>query len=131
MSTNYNIPGVRSVGSFSETEYKIGGGHRFMNATIGSGCLDAGNTDNAKQLRKGLCLGKLTSGGKYQHYDDAASDGTQTAVAFLDETVSVKNADALARICVGGGGIDEDKVIGLDANGKTDLANYFDFRFSQ
>lgn len=130
MSDIYNVPGVRTIGSFSETEYKIGGGHHFQNATIGSGCLDVGNTDNTKHLRKGLCLGKLTSGGKFQHYDDDASDGTQTAVCFLDETVSVENGDALARICVGGGMIDEDKVVGLDAAGKVDLASYFDFRFA-
>jgi hypothetical protein len=41
------------------------------------------------RLPSGLYLGKITSGGKYGKYDDAASDGRQTCVGFLATPVNI------------------------------------------
>lgn len=48
----------------------------------------------------GQVLGKITSGGKYAHYDNSASDGTQTAAAISLNYVDASDADTLAAVFV-------------------------------
>lgn len=80
-------------------------------------------------LRSGLVLGKVTATGEYKEYDDADSDGTQTATGVLYHAVRLKdpfgNALPAGQKVFGemvvGGKVDSSKLLGLDANGKTDL----------
>lgn len=78
-------------------------------------------------LKSGLPLGKVTTGGKYGPYDDAASDGRQTLVGFLFTGVDV-DARRVASTSVVGSAlihcfIREAKLpVAVDAAGKTDVA---------
>ena len=85
-------------------------------------------------LLSGIVLGKITTGGKYAPYVDAAVDGTGTAAGFLAYAVKVPNTadltiDAPAALKVHGF-VDAAKLpianaaTGggfIDANGRTDL----------
>ena len=77
-------------------------------------------------LRKGLVMGKITSGGQYAEYDDGAGDGTETAVGILLMSVNLLNESGTAVASTGalyyGGYVDQAKLHGHDANGKADLA---------
>lgn len=85
------------------------------------------------KVPSGVVLGKITASGKYGPYDDAASDGRQTAVYHLFTSVSLKNVlrgDSTFHD-VQGAGFWHGQVIvanlptshGLDAAGKVDLKN--------
>lgn len=92
---------------------------------VSSAARDAGASRTTK-LRGGLVLGIITASGKYAQYDNSASDGTQTAVAILDEETDLldENAtaqDATVRVIMSGGLVDQDQCIGLDSAAKTDL----------
>ena len=53
-------------------------------------------------LLSGIVLGKITASGMYGPYDDAASDGRQTAVGFLFSSVKVPNtADTTKDVGIG------------------------------
>lgn len=93
---------------------------------------DAGNTTyRTTYLRPGLAMGKVTVGGKLKEYDDGNADGTETLFAILYEGVDLIDSEGnpvilathgpVMGVCVVGGHIDADKVIGIDANGKADL----------
>ncbi|OKI19318.1 head decoration protein [Streptomyces sp. CB03911] len=79
-------------------------------------------------LKSGIPLGKVTSGGKYGPYDDAASDGRQTCTGFLLTSVDVLSPRGVASTSVVGSAlvhcfIREAKLpVTIDAAGKTDLA---------
>lgn len=84
-------------------------------------------------IPSGIALGKITASGLYGPYDDAASDGTQTATGLLFSSVNVTNPDGSIKAKVGGAQVvhafvDPAKLpIGsgkkgyLDANGQADL----------
>jgi len=78
-------------------------------------------------LRPGLVLGKITATGLYAQYDDGASDGTETAAGILVEEVNLLDANNTAQDTPGviliHGFVDESKLFGIDANGKTDLSH--------
>lgn len=76
-------------------------------------------------LPAGQALGKLTSGGKYVAYDNAASDGSQTCVAVLYGEVDATSADAegVGLDCMAE--VDGDVLTGIDAAGIVDLAARF------
>lgn len=79
----------------------------------------------------GLVLGRVTATGYYKAYDDAASDGSQTAVAVLMDDVALEDrpdsspSGAASGTSIGrgifSGYLFKDKLTGLDANGITDL----------
>lgn len=48
-------------------------------------------------LLSGIVLGKITTGGLYGPYDDAAADGRQTAVGFLFSSLKVPNLADLTK----------------------------------
>ncbi|KUN16508.1 K structural protein [Streptomyces antibioticus] len=78
-------------------------------------------------IKSGIPLGKVTATGLYGPYDDAASDGRQTAVGFLFTAQDV-NARGVASTKVVGSMllhcfIREAKLpVAIDAAGKTDVA---------
>ncbi|MYW28300.1 head decoration protein [Streptomyces sp. SID2119] len=78
-------------------------------------------------LKSGIPLGKVTSGGKYGPYDDAASDGRQALVGFLFTAVDVDARKVASTSVVGSMLIHcfirTDKLpVAVDANGKADVA---------
>ena len=59
-------------------------GHRSRESvTIASG----------QNLKAGAVLGKITASGKYAAYDNAATDGTETAAAVLWDAVDASGGD--------------------------------------
>lgn len=85
----------------------------------------------ASDRKAGLVLGRITASGYYSEYNDANSDGTQTAVGVLADDVLVEDVTttspsgaasgtALARMFTGGE-LYYDKLTGIDAAGITDL----------
>ena len=78
-------------------------------------------------LLSGLPLGKITTGGKYGPYDDAASDGRQTLVGFLLTAVRVNVADTTidpqGALFMHGFVVAANLPVSVDANGKADIAS--------
>lgn len=81
---------------------------------------------NASGYKAGRVLGRNSTSGYYQNYDDSASSGLNTAVCVLFEDVDVTEIDggatgtALAR-AIFGGELFQDKLLGLDAAAIVDL----------
>lgn len=92
--------------------------------TIVSTARDSGSTPTTT-LRAGLVLGRVTSTGLYKEYDDSGIVGDAVARVVLLETVNLLNSAGSAANAVApvhfAGYYDEDKLYGLDANGKVDL----------
>ena len=112
------------------TEFTMDGGKQgtTIPVVISSAARDASGSpahSPATKLRKGLVMARLTSGGKWMEYDDTQADGRQNALGILAETVNLLDADGSAQdakaIVHVMGWYDEDKLYGIDANGKTDL----------
>jgi len=70
----------------------------------------------------GTVLSKLDADGKYVEYDNAGTDGTQTAAAILYAAVGNAAADQTAVVIVRDAEVDEALLTGIDAGGKVDLA---------
>lgn len=49
-------------------------------------------------LAAGTVLGKVTTGGKYEGYDDGKSNGAETALAVLAQSVDASSADVSATV---------------------------------
>ncbi len=106
----------------SDNEYKLSDHGIKVAVTIDSTARDGEST----MLAKGLVLGRVTATGKYKEYDDAAADGTETAAGTLDDEVNLLDetgsaADSQATMLIHGY-VDESKLTGIDAAGKSDLA---------
>lgn len=52
----------------------------------------------AGALKAGTVLGKITASGKYQAYDNGASDGSETAAAILYQDTDATSADTDAAV---------------------------------
>ena len=109
----------------SDNEYKLSDHTIKVGVTIDQAARDDDNTPTTT-LRKGLVLGKVTASGKYKEYDDNASDGTETAAGILDEEINLLDetgtaADSQTTMIIHGY-VDESELVGIDANGKSDLA---------
>lgn len=108
-------------------------GHQGPVPTTFSGLLDlslfTANTHYPKGfIPSGICLGKVTSGGRIGPYSDAASNGTQTCVGFLYDPIPVNNTDLtrkIAAVVVDCFAIVSESRLpsghGLDTAGKADL----------
>lgn len=123
--------GIESVEKVVQNEYKTGSHYAYVNVWIVSTARDSGNTPTTT-LRPGLVLGEISATGKYAEYDDSATDGTQTAKLILDEQIDLINEETNAAQdtqahCVWHGRVSSGALIGIDPNGKTDLAGYFFF----
>jgi hypothetical protein len=81
-------------------------------------------------MKSGTVLGRVTATGKLKVYSDAASDGSQAAVAILGPDLSGEpNGDHRALVLNTDCEVEESMLTGLDANGKADLvALGFKFR---
>ena len=92
--------------------------------TIANAARDSGNTPTTT-LRPGLLLGRLNASGKFKEYNNSKGDGTEAAVCILRHEVKVVDSDGNAcdaqAVGVIHGYVDASKLIGLDANARTDL----------
>jgi hypothetical protein len=81
-------------------------------------------------MKSGTVLGRVTASGKLIAYSNAASDGSQTAVALLGPDLTGEpNGDVRAVVLNTDCEVEESMLTGLDAAGKTDLlALGFKFR---
>jgi hypothetical protein len=75
----------------------------------------------AAALPAGTVLGKLTSGGQYVAYSNAASDGSQTAAGILYAAVPDAAAPQKATIIARSAEVLGAELTGLDAPGTADL----------
>ncbi len=114
------------------TEFRLSdhGRDTDIGITIDASARDSGNSPDTT-LRKGLVLGKVTASGKYEEYDDGASDGTEVAACILTDQVNLLDEEGSAVDSFATGMVhgvaDESKLHGIDANGKADLT-YIIFR---
>lgn len=70
----------------------------------------------------GTVLGKITASGKYKEYNNANSDGTETAVAILYDNVPDSASDQKAVVIARLAEVQQSELTGYDANAKTELA---------
>lgn len=74
-------------------------------------------------LPSGTMLGRVTSGGKFGLYDDAASDGRQTLFGLLLTSQKVGTGDIIVPIFTGPGRVNAAALpFTVDAAGKADVA---------
>lgn len=78
-------------------------------------------SSTAGALPPGQLLGKITASGEYAAYNDAASDGTQTAVGVLYAAAPDLTVDQKAVMIARDAEVIESQLTGLNANGRTDL----------
>ena len=126
-----NVPiGGGSTFVVSGNEFLLSDHYACVNVLIASAARDGTSTT----LRKGLVLGKITASGKYAQYDDAAVDGTETAVGILLENVNLLDeggaAQDAAGVLVVHGIVDNSKLYGIDANGRGDMSQILFFNVS-
>lgn len=80
---------------------------------------------DANGYEAGRVLGRNTSTGLYEKYDDGGSNGVDTARCVLlekkDVTDFASTGDSQAAVAVFGGEVYKDNLVGLDSNGETDL----------
>jgi hypothetical protein len=81
-------------------------------------------------FRSGIPLGKITAGGKYGPYDNAATDGRETLVGFLFAAVkapSVNTIDVAGAMLVHGKVRSSRLPVAVDAAGQADVAGRIRF----
>jgi hypothetical protein len=101
--------------------------------TLDTSAFTAGTHYAGGFFPSGLVLGKIAATGLYGPYNDALSDGTQTAVGFLFTAVkapAVNTIDVQGVLLWHGAVVKANLPIpsALDANGTADLAAKFDIR---
>lgn len=72
-------------------------------------------------LQAGTILGKVSASGKYVAYDNAASNGSETAAGVLYAQADATNGDAKALLVDCNAVVKESELIGLDADARADL----------
>lgn len=98
--------------------------------TLDTSTFTAGTHYPDGYFKSGIPLGKITTGGKYGPYDNAASDGRQTLVGFLFAAVK---APAVNTVDVAGAMLTHGKVrasrlpVSVDSAGQTDVAGTIRF----
>jgi hypothetical protein len=92
------MPGASDLFLTAEREFRWGtynlGGLQFLPIVIVSTAVDTGTPTTT--LRKGLCMGKITSSGKYKEYSPTATDGSEIPIGFLLADVNMLDASATA-----------------------------------
>lgn len=91
---------------------------------LDSTTVDARSTPTT-QLQAGLVLGKITASDNYVHYDNAESDGSETAVGILAYALSTldETGTAVAKraVIIVKGNVKAAALGGLDAAARTEL----------
>jgi hypothetical protein len=120
-------PGLRTTSLGVGPDYSFLGSQHTMVHRAGV-TLDAAtvgvDANGDKILLAGTVLGKVTASGKYGAYGNGLSDGRQTAVCFLLETVNLRDGDVIAA-ALDHGSVIVPRTSGLDSAARTDLAGRF------
>ncbi|GAA4441981.1 head decoration protein [Bremerella cremea] len=125
-----SLPGQSLAVESSVSQVQFLGPHGETNATILQGIIaassvDAGNTPTTT-LRAGLVLGRIAASGLLAPYDPTATNGTQTAIAILLDTLDMQDAHGVseakltARI-LAAGHVVKSSVIGLTPQAQQQL----------
>ena len=72
-------------------------------------------------IKSGTLLGKITASGKFVPYSNAASDGSQTAVAILYGATDAVTGDVKAVAITNNAEVNRAELTGLDTPGEADL----------
>lgn len=115
--------GVSSEASILASEHNLS---KRVGITIDSTTVGADAKGN-KILKAGTLLGKITSSGKYAAYDNALSNGRETAEGILPESVNLKDGDVITGLILHGSVLTA-RISGLDAGARTDLAGRIIFQ---
>lgn len=75
-----------------------------------------------ENLKAGAVLGKLTSGGAYAHFDNDASDGTQTAMGILIAPCDASDGAVEAAIIARDAEVLGEELVWADSEDETDIA---------
>lgn len=120
MTDTYGIvPGLTTSRETYESEFRWGSQFQgvFANALINGSAVDSGNSPTY-ELRPGLLLGQIISGGKYTNYSPTATDGSEVASAVLIEALRMQdfNGNSVDRFyaVLVGGPVQASKILGLD-----------------
>ena len=73
-------------------------------------------------MKAGRTLGKITVGGKYKHYDNSASDGTQSVAGILLYDVDASAGDVETTVLFRGPAIVTADELGWGANDATGIS---------
>lgn len=73
-------------------------------------------------LDAGTVLGKVTISSKHVAYSGAAADGSEDADCILCDAVDATDGDQKATVIARLAEVDENKLVGADADGLADLA---------
>ena len=73
------------------------------------------------EVLSGTVVGKVTASGKLKAYANANSDGTETAVGILMETLPAATGDVSVTIIELDAEVFDAMLTGIDAAGRTDL----------
>lgn len=103
----------------------------IIQAQFAAAARDTGNTGYTYTLRKGLVVAKRTSDSKWYAYDNAGTAGDDVAKGILNNDINLRDrlgdeVDSLGTVVITAH-VDQAKLYGLDANGKTDLAKLITF----
>ena len=127
------LPGINAA--VESQEKQVWWGHENLQIIdpqqiMVSTAVDASSTPTTT-LRAGLVLGRITASGKWREYLNGSADGSETAKGVLLQDVQMLGNDAVARDAQGviliGGLVKASQLNGIDAAGRTDMANRFFF----
>lgn len=123
-------PALRTVSDGVTAEASILASEHVMAKRVGV-TIDAStvgaDADGNKILRAGTILAEISATGKYAAYDNALSNGRETAAGILPETVNLKDGDVITGLILHGSVL-EARVSGLDSGARTDLAGRIIFQ---
>lgn len=97
-----------------------------LGITLDAATVSADATGN-KVLSTGTIVAEITASGKYAAYDNALSDGRETAVGVLFESVNLRDGDVITAVLLHGSVL-EARISGLDSGARADLAGRIIFQ---
>ena len=99
-----------------------------VGVTIDSTTVGAVDSLGNKPMKAGTIVAKITASGKFAAYSNALSDGRETAVGILTESINLKDGDVITVSVLLHGSVLEARISGLDSGARTDLAGRIIFQ---
>lgn len=121
--TKESLGVAETGGSFLASEHMM---VRRVGITVDSTSV-AADADGNKVIPAGTVLGQITATGKFGIYNNTYTDGRETAVGFLLESINLRHGDVITGL-LQHGSVVEARVSGLDAAARTDLAGRIVFQ---
>ncbi len=127
MANTANKIGITNGVAYTSNKFINDNAHiAWKTVILDSTARDATNTPTTL-LREGLVLGIITAEETYKEYNNSSSDGSEVAALILAEQVDLVSPSTYAAVdctglCVYQARVENGALIGIDANGRTDLA---------